>query len=105
MYFYLYTGPIIEGPNNVTYIPNLTPLPIELTCNVTGVPSWIINGAIYRIFQLANGELPGHNTSGANILVHTPVNNTQYVCASVTNDNTITSDPAYIIFGGEYMLA
>ena len=103
--FYLHhyhTGFIIEGPNNVTYIPNLTPLPIELTCNVTGIPSWIINGTSFTISELANGVLPGHNTSETNILVYTPVNNTQYVCASVTLNGETRSDPAYIIIAGEY---
>ena len=29
------------------------------------------------------------------------MNNTEYICVSVTNDNETNSDPAYIIIAGE----
>ena len=73
------TGIVIEGPRNVTYLPSITPLPIELTCNVTGVIVWEVNGTTYRRDQLDNGDLPGHNRTGSNILVNIPVNNTEYM--------------------------
>ena len=98
----LYTGTIIEGPNNVTYIPGLTQLPIELTCNVTGFPSWSVNGTVYLLASLSNGALPGHNATGTNILIDSPVNNTEYVCVSSTNDSEVRSDPAYITIAGEW---
>ena len=36
-----------------------------------------------------------------NILVDSPVNNTEYICASQTNDASYFSDSAYIIIAGE----
>ena len=94
-------GTIIEGPSNVTYLPGVTPLPIELTCNVTGSTLWRVNGSDYTVTRLANGELPGHNRTGTNILVNSPVNNTEYVCVSMVNDVETISEPAYVIIAGE----
>ena len=101
----LYTGTFIEGPNYVMYLPGLTPLPIELTCNVTGVSiAWIVNGTVYLLSELFNGALPGHNVTGTIILVNSPVNNTEYVCVYVINDGEIRSDTVYvIIITGEYI--
>ena len=96
-----YIGTVIEGPSNITYVPGLTPLPIELTCSVTGVASWEVNSTAYRLDELDDGDLPGHNRTGVNILVDSPVNNTEYICVSQTNDGSILSDPAYIIIAGE----
>ena len=93
---------IIEGPSNVTHLPGVTPLPIELTCNVTGVALWRVNGTDYTLSSLTNGALPGHNRTGTNILVNSPVNNTEYICVSQTNDGDTSSNPAYIIIAGEY---
>ena len=96
----LYSGPIIEGPSNVTYIPGLTPLPIELICNVTGGVTWIVNGTDYLLSSIAEGYLPGHSHTGRNILVNSPVNNTEYICLSVRREGQTLSDPAYIIIAG-----
>ena len=100
------TGAIIEGPSNVTYLPGLTPLPIELTCNASGlILGWRLNRsvAVYTLGSLTNGVLPGHGRRGTNILVNIPVNNTEYICVSQTNNFTeISSDPADIIIAGEY---
>ena len=96
-----YTGRVIEGPSNATYIPGLTPLPIELTCNVTGVALWRVNDTSYTLGELTDGELQGHNRTGTNILVNSPVNNTEYICVSVTNVDYFSSDSAYIIIAGE----
>ena len=101
---YTNTGTIIKGPSNVTYLPGLTPLPIELICNVSGVATWRVDGTTYTLGSLINGALPGHNRTGTNILVNSPVNNTEYVCVSSTNDGDTTSDPAYIIIAGEYFI-
>ena len=98
-------GTIIEGPSNVTYLPGVTPLPIELTCSIAGmVIGWRVNGILYAFGQLANGDLPGHNAAGSNILVNSPVNNTEYICVSLTNNILFNSDPVYIIIAGEYVL-
>ena len=95
------SGTVIEGPSNVTYLPGLTPLPIELTCNVTGSTVWRVNGTDYLVTTLTNGVLPGHNRSGGNILVNSPFNNTEYICVSLVDDIIIPSNPAYIIIAGE----
>ena len=79
----------------------MTLLPIELTCNVTGTVVWIVNNITYTTGQLANGRLSGHDSIGTNILVNNPLNNTEYICVSLTNGE-INSDPAYIIIAGEY---
>ena len=95
------TASLIEGPSNVTYLPGLTPLPIELTCNVTAVPAWNVNDTKYFLGQLTNGDLPGHSNAGSNILVNSPVNNTKYNCLSLTQFGGAISDPAYIIIAGK----
>ena len=102
----LYAGNIIEGPSNVTYVPGLTPLPIELTCIVTGgSPLWIVNGTSYTLSTLFSGGLQGHNATGSNISVNIPVNNTEYICVSsrLPPAMDIRSDPAYIIIAGKYV--
>ena len=95
------TGKIIEGPSSVTYLPNLTPLPIELTCNVTAIATWTINNTVYRVTSLARGNLLGHDTRGTNVLINIPVNNTEYVCVCFFNSTDEHSDPAYIIIAGK----
>ena len=79
----------------------MTPLPIELTCNVIGEAAWRINGTTYLLSDLRFGLLPGHSLNGANVLVNSPVNNTEYICVFLVRDGKITSDPAYIIIAGE----
>ena len=81
----------------------MTPLPIELTCNVTGVATWSVNDTSYTLGSLTNGALPGHSHSGTNILVNSPVNNTEYICVSSTNDSTTRSNPAYVVITGKYV--
>ena len=100
---YYNIGNVIEGPSNVTYLPGVTSLPIELTCDVTGSTVWRVNGLSYTLGQLTHGELPGHSSRGSNILVNSPVNNTEYICVSNTNDGETSSDPAYVIIAGEYV--
>ena len=76
-------------------------LPIELICSVTGIPIWRINGSVYPLADLFDGVVAGHNRSGTNILVNSPVNNTKYVCVSQTINGDIRSNPAYIFFAGK----
>ena len=92
-------GAIIEG--HVTYFPDLTPLPINLTCNTTGtVIAWNVNNSDYTVGNLAMGGLPGHNATGTNILVNHPANDTQYICVFLANGE-IRSDPVYVYVAGE----
>ena len=65
---------------------------------------WRINKKLYFIYFISNGILPGHNSSGTTILVNSPVNNTEYICVSPSNNpalNDVSSDPAYIVIAGE----
>ena len=82
----------------------MTSLPIELTCSTSGVVSaWRVNGRVYTIGDVTNGELPEHTRTGKSILINSPVNNTEYICVSVNVDgNEINSDPVHIFFAGEY---
>ena len=97
----MHAGIIIEGPSNVTYLPGLTPLPIELTCNVTGglgVLLWSINGTAFSIQNLP----PGHRNNGLNLLIDTPINNTKYICVSATSGGEqVMSAPAFLSIGGK----
>ena len=94
---------IIQAPNNVTYFPGLTPLPVVMICNVTGVAAWIVNDTTYFLSDLSNGLLLGHNRTGTNMLINIPVNNTEYVCLSQTNDGSVQSEPAYIYIAGKFL--
>ena len=78
-------------------------LPIELICNVTGIALWSVNGTDYTLTELTNGTLPGHGSNGTNILVNSPVNNTEYICVSSTIDGTTRSNPAYVVIAGKYI--
>ena len=97
--FHIYiSGEIIEAPQNVTYCCcNTTPLPIELTCKVSGVAAWIINGTRYALDQINKTLQGGHDRNGTNVLIYTPVDNMGYVCVSQErNGQDIRSNPAYI---------
>ena len=97
----LHTGTVVEHLISVTWLPYISPLPIELECNVTGVVVWRIDNKYYTLTDLTNGVLPYHNHAGTNMLIYGPMNNTEYVCVSTTNDGGVRSDPAYIIITGE----
>ena len=97
-----HTGIVVEGLSSITFNAFTTQLPIELTCNVTGVVVWRVNNKYYTLTDLTNRALLGHDHNGTNILVYKPlINNTEYVCVSITNDGDVSSDPAYIITIGE----
>ena len=99
--YILYAGTINDDPSNFTYLPDVTLLPINLTCNVTGVVTWRINDTFYITTNHSNGALPGHHRAGTNLLIDSPVNNTKYICVSINNYNVLISDPVWIIIAGE----
>ena len=95
-------GIVVEHLISVEFIVGMTGLPIELTCNVTGVVvAWRVNNKYYSLTDLTNGVLPYHSRNGTNILLDTVVNNTEYFCVSTTSDGDVSGDPAYIIIVGE----
>ena len=63
---------------------------------------WRVNGTSYTLLDLTNGSLPGHNHTGTNILVNSPVNNTEYVCVSALNFALLINAPAYLTVAGEF---
>ena len=60
---YYYTGVVIDGPSDVIYHPGVTPLPIEIACNVSmgTVKLWTINSSYWLYIKLFEGRLPGHS--------------------------------------------
>ena len=99
-------GAVIEGPSDVIYFPNQGPnqLPVELTCTISeGSTGWRVNGdRIYTLTEIRNGELAGHSLNGANLVINTPVNNTEYNCVSIRDDGNVISDPAFLYIAGMF---
>ena len=90
-------GTTIQSPNNVTYLPGVTPLPIELTCDVPAEQAWRVNSTDFSFLTIMGGMLSGHNVSGANILIWTPMNNTNYKCVN----RSTAGEPYYVFVAGE----
>ena len=59
------------------------------------------NGATLTLTDIRNRALPGHILNGTNLVVNTPVNNTEYVCVSIRDDGDVLSDPAYLYIAGK----
>jgi len=96
----LVSGAIIEGPETVIYFPGQGP--VEFSCNVSdGVTAWRVNGTTYLLSQLDSGSLPGHSRVLTNIVVNTPVNNTEYICISLISNLVISSNPAFLYIAGK----
>ena len=86
------------------YFSGQTPLPIEMVCNVTLIPSWRVNGTDYLLGSIASGNLQGHSRVGTNILINQPLNSTEYVCVESNSTNIVaTSEPANLYFAGMYV--
>ena len=102
---HLHTTGITQGPSNVSYIPGQTPLPIELTCTITGdFVTWRVNGTTYTLSNLMANPPPlaGHSANGNNTLINIPVNNTEYECVSnIPGLPGIPSYSAFVYFAGE----
>ena len=72
---------------------------MEFTCDVSAALGWWANGIAYLFNRLQNGDLPGHNVSGSNILITSnPMNNSQYVCSDGYNNGGMYR----ILVAGEY---
>ena len=97
MYNYVTVGTTIQSPSNVTYLPGVTPLPIELTCDVPAAAAWRVNSTDFTFPAIMGGMPSGYNVSGDNILIITPVNNTNYNCV---NRSTV-GEPYYVFVAGE----
>ena len=59
----------------------------------------MVNNVTYLLNRVQNGNLPGHDVNGSNILITSiPMNNSQYVCSDGINDGGVYR----IIVAGEY---
>ena len=101
---------INEGPTTTIAFPGQT---IELTCAVSGAsPFRIINEVQYTLNQLFNGQLPGYNSSGNNLLVlnielNDVRNGTMFSCGITQTPpipDIISDPPAVLIVAGKYTL-
>jgi len=106
-------GIILEGPTTVIVFP-----PAEFAqfnCTYTeGVPAlWRVDTDLLLLSQIADGELPGLNstllniTNGSgnallvtNIVLNDSRNGTQYVCVIPQGTDSLLSDPAILIVAG-----
>ena len=93
-------GAIVEGPSDVIYFPNQGP--VEVTCTISqGSTGWRLNGdRIYTLTEIRNGSLTGHSLNGSNLVINTPINNTEYNCLSIRDDGNVISDPAFLYIAG-----
>ena len=89
-------------PTNVTLYPGDSGAVFYCVANPF-VIAWAINGRRYGLDELFAGDLPGHNVSGSNLTVSTPVHGTKYVCVIPQTPPTpsIMSDPAFLNIVGE----
>ena len=62
-----------------------------------------MDGTRYGLDELQDGYLPGHNVTGSNITVSTPMNGTKYVCVIplIPPNPTVMSDPAFLYIAGK----
>jgi len=98
-----FVGVVVNGPDDVIYFPGQGL--IELSCNVSsGSTVWLVNGTTYLLAQLQMGMPANHSRNGTSIVIEVPVNATEYVCASLINDDLIKSTPAFIYIAGECIL-
>ena len=81
---------------NFTFVPGITPSPIQLTCDITLVAAWIVNDVTVLLNQLDN---IGHGRNGTNIVINTPMNNSEYFCSDGRNNG----EPYYIFVAGTYV--
>ena len=90
---------IVRQPSVVVYYPGAA-INFELTCDVNSGATWMVNGDVYLLYQLQNGEFPGHNASGRNILImNNLTNNSQYICSNGINDGGIYR----VLVAGEFV--
>ena len=62
-----------------------------------------MNGTSFTIGRLLAGAVEGHNTSGSNIVINIPMNDTEYICVSYAlNIPDVMSLPAFLYIAGEY---
>ena len=94
LYKHTYVGTTVPGPSNFTYLPGVTSLPLQLTCDIAGGIAWKVNKTTYVFNQLAG---IGLDRNGANLMINNPANNSQYICT----DSITDGQPYYTLVAGE----
>ena len=101
-----------QGPGIVIAYPGQD---VELFCGMVPdlsdhtTTEWIINGTLYDIMSLHNGELAGHsaNLSGSdiiveNIIMNDPRNASVYKCMIANKEMILyEGDPSFLYIAGE----
>ena len=91
------TGTLLSSPRNFTFFPGITPLPIQLTCDVTLLPvAWKVNNIAILLFKLPSRQ---YDRNGNDILINNPMSNSEYICSNGRTDG----QPYYIFFAGKYI--
>ena len=89
-------------PTTVIFFPGDTAAVFHCEVNPSIIaPAWEVDGVIYRLDQILNVELPGHNVNGTSIIVTAPVNDTEYVCVIPQATLSIRSYPAFLYISGK----
>ena len=90
-------GTLLSSPRNFTFFPGITPLPIQLTCDVTLLPvAWKVNNIAILLFTLPSRQ---HDRNGNDILINNPMSNSEYICSNGRTDG----QPYYIFVAGKYI--
>ena len=95
----------VVSPTTVILFPGVTSAEFECVVDPSLLTvSWEVDGVRYGLDELFVGDLSGHNVTGSNITVSSPVNGTKYVCTiPLTPPNpTVMSDPAFLYIAGTY---
>ena len=62
---------------------------------------WSVNGSLFTLSSIFNGDLPYHSINGTNLVINVPFNNTEYACHGATARSTIQSEPAFLYIAGK----
>ena len=97
-----YVGAVIKGPSSIIYFPGQEL--VQLTCEIfEGSTGWSVNGSnAVTLSDINNSGLPGHSLNGTSLVINTPMNNTEYVCVSISDDGNLQSDPVFLFVAGKF---
>ena len=104
--YFQFSLEFVVSPTDVILFPGETSAVFECVIDSSThiiVNDWIVDGRNYRLDEIFDGRLPGHNVTGRNITVSIPVNGTSYACVIPRTPPipTIISDPAFLYIAGK----
>ena len=100
----MYVLEFIIAPSTVILFPGEISAQFLCLINPSVIPvSWEVNGRRYGLNEIFDGDLPGHNVSGSNLTVSSPMNGTKYVCVIPATPPALPtfSDPAFLYIAGK----